>query len=141
MTARRSSTVRAPACRARTSPALRSAVQDLVAPKGSQWSPRGARICFGEASYAETGFAPHSRKRRPPPPVVQERRERAAKRVGRRGSSERASHHGTMREVSRFGTSSERRAPIWGMARGPRLLFQVKNLSLRAIMQRHSATR
>jgi hypothetical protein len=69
MTARRSSTVRAPACRARTSPALRSAVQDLVAPKGSQWSPRGARICFGEASYAETGFAPHSRKRRPPPPV------------------------------------------------------------------------
>ena len=65
----------------------------LAASKGLKTDAARRSDLFGEASDAETGFAPHGRKCRPPPPVVQERRERAAGvRVGKGVRSERASH-------------------------------------------------
>jgi hypothetical protein len=71
---------------------------------GNRAQPR-SRLS-GEATNAETGFAPHGRMRRPPPPAVQERRERAARRVGRRKAPSAPHTAGIMHEVSRFGTSS-----------------------------------
>ena len=66
-------------------PSLRSAVQDLAASKGSQWSPHGARVYLARRPTPKPGSRHIVESAARPLRACQAvRRERSAKRVGRR---------------------------------------------------------